>query len=234
MGFRNSCIAVLILLLSFVFVIEAGADTLYLKNGRTMEGIIKSESQDSIDLEVFGGVVRFKRSEVGRVEKTDAQASEAIRQKWEKKRVETYRKAKEEQLRKEFEPKNVEIIQQGGQIVVDCLLNKKANVTLIMDTGASFVVLTSNAAKKLGLSLDNTKEGTLEMILADGSKVSARRVILESVSAQGVEAKNVQAVVLPEASDTANLKDGLLGMSFLKNFNFKVDQKNNKLVLEKI
>lgn len=225
---------ILILLILSIFTGNAGADTLYLKNGRAIEGIIKTEDNDSVDLEVFGGMVRFKKSEIERIERASPEASEAIRRKWEKKRVETITKAKEEQVRREFEPKQVEISQVSGHIFVEVVLNKKVNVSLILDTGASYMVLSSNVAKKLGLNLNDKEVQDVVLILADGRKVSAKRVTLESVTTQGVEAKNVTAAILPEDADDTSLKDGLLGMSFLKNFNFKVDQKNSKLILEKI
>ena len=84
-------------------IIRADADILYLKNGRAMEGIIKAEDQDNIDLEVFGGAVRFRKSEIDRIEKTNQEASDALRKRWEKKRVEIVIRTKEEQIRKEFE-----------------------------------------------------------------------------------------------------------------------------------
>jgi len=50
---------------------------------------------------------------------------------------------------------------------------------------------------------------------------------------QGVEAKGVGAVVLPEGAAFTRGEDGLLGMSFLRKFNFKIDHTTKKLILEK-
>jgi predicted aspartyl protease len=74
----------------------------------------------------------------------------------------------------------------------------------------------------------------VELIMADGRKTEAKMVILESVSVQDSEIKNIEAAVLPEKDSAAVPEDGLLGMSFLKKFNFKIDQKNDKLILEKL
>lgn len=234
-------ILILIFLVSTSFIFNAYADTLHLKNGRTMEGIIKAESQDSVDLEVFGGMVRFRKSEIDRIEKSGEESAQTMRSKWDKKRLDTISKAREEQLRKEeeqlkkeFEPKEVEIGRLGGHVLVEVKINRKTDVSLILDTGASCVLLTSSAAKKVGIDYRDSKGQAVELIMADGRKVKGKQVILESVSTQGVEAKNVVAAILPEDADAANFKDGLLGMSFLKNFNFTVDQKNNRLILERL
>ncbi len=95
------------------------------------------------------------------------------------------------------------------------------------------MVLTHAMAQKIDLDIDERIGKDIEMVLADGRKAKAKYMLLDTVSAQGVEAKNVAAAVLPSDVADAKFKDGLLGMSFLKNFVFKVDQKNNKLVLEK-
>lgn len=225
-----------VLLLILLISVKAQADTIYLKNGRTMEGIIKAQGQDTVDLEVFGGVVRFRKSEITRIEKATPEGEDTIRLKWEKKRMDTEKKAQEEKIRKELEPKQVEIIQKSDHMLVDVVLNKKVNVTLVLDTGASCLLLTNSVAKKLGVDINDKKLQTVELIMADGRKVNGKLVMLESVAAQGVEAQQVAAAVLPEDAGMGmeSFNDGLLGMSFLKNFNFKIDHKNNKLILEKI
>jgi len=70
------------------------------------------------------------------------------------------------------------------------------------------------------------------MQTADGRIIDAKFIILDSVSVEGLEVKNVEAVVLLEES-TMNVGDGLLGMSFLNRFNFQIDTVNKKLILEK-
>ena len=59
-------------------------------------------------------------------------------------------------------------------------------------------------------------------------------VILGSVGVQDSEVENIEAAILPEEDSASIPEDGLLGMSFLKKFNFKIDQKNDKLILEKL
>jgi len=86
--------------------------------------------------------------------------------------------------------------------------------------------------KKLGIDIGKLKNES-KATMADGRQVNARFFILESVKVEGVEAQNVAAIILPQEADIG-YADGLLGMSFLKRFNFKIDQKNKKLILEKL
>jgi clan AA aspartic protease (TIGR02281 family) len=103
-----------------------------------------------------------------------------------------------------------------------------------LDTGASLVVLRKNIAQKLGIDLRNV-QSDLKMQLADGRQVNVKSLVLESIKVQNAEAKNVEAaVILDEETQGSEFYDGLLGMSFLRKFNFKIDQKEKKLILEKL
>jgi len=177
--------------------------------------------------------VRFSKGQIERIERVSSGEAASIRQKWDAKKQKALDKEKEEQLKKELEPKQIDVQQQSGHVVVEVLINKKIKASLILDTGATYMVLTHAMAQKIDLDIDERIGKDIEMVLADGRKAKAKYMLLDTVSAQGVEAKNVAAAVLPSDVADAKFKDGLLGMSFLKNFVFKVDQKNNKLVLEK-
>jgi len=116
--------------------------------------------------------------------------------------------------------------------MVKATLNGKVEVQFHLDTGASIVMLRRSVAEKLGMNLSRVVPD-MQAQIANGSKVNAKRIILESVKVENSEAKNVDAaILLDEAGDIGS--DGLLGMSFLKRFNFKVDQKEKKLILEKL
>jgi predicted aspartyl protease len=68
------------------------------------------------------------------------------------------------------------------------------------------------------------------VILADGSKVKAKPVILKSIKVGDAQLNNVQAAIIEKKGISE--EDGLLGMSFLKNFLVRINTKENKLILE--
>ncbi|MFA6216828.1 MAG: retropepsin-like aspartic protease [Candidatus Omnitrophota bacterium] len=221
----------------FCFILDAHADTVYLKNGRAVEGVIKSEDENRVELEIGFGVVGFNRKEIERIYRATPEETLGIHEHWGRQKEESARRSEARRLQEELLPKHIEIFQgNGGQLVVNALLNKKVQASLILDTGASIVMLSRTIALQLGLDIDSkvvNKNDILQTIVADGRKVEARHFVLESISVQGMEAKDVDVAVISDPAIEANLKDGLLGMSFLKNFSFKIDAANKKLILEK-
>ncbi|MFA5117649.1 MAG: retropepsin-like aspartic protease [Candidatus Omnitrophota bacterium] len=221
----------------FCFIRQASADTIYLKNGRSVEGVIKSENDDRVELEIGFGVVGFNRKEIERIYRSTAEETFDIHEHWGRQKEESARRAEALRLQEESSPKHVEVFQgNGGQLVVKALLNNKVQASLILDTGASLVMLSRSIALQLGLEIDQkavNKNDILETIVADGRKIQARHFVVESISVQGMSARNVDVAVLMDSTMESNLKDGLLGMSFLKNFSFKIDAANKKLILEK-
>ena len=223
---------IIIFLLFFSVTAALSADTLYLKNGRAIEGLIKNEDENRLTLEVCSGAVSFGKSEIKRVEKSTPEEVSAIRHKWEIQKQENQKKWTARWIEEEAAPKKIEFSQDTQNIILPVKLNKKAETRLVLDTGASTVMLRKDIAKKLNINLDNLKPES-KVTLADGRQVNAKLVILESVEVEGVEANDVEAVILSEEGEIG-FGDGLLGMSLLKRFNFKVDQKDKKLILEKL
>ena len=129
----------------------------------------------------------------------------------------------------DFKKHSISYNQKGSAISVEALLNGVVKASFILDTGASIVVISKRIADKLGLELDNESSSTF-VTLADGRKVKANIVLLDSIAIGNLKAKNVQAAVLK--NEEAVSEDGLLGMTFLKNFMIKIDPKNGRLVLE--
>ena len=208
------------------------ADTVYLKNGRNIEGFILEENPESIKMDVGFGKVGLKRSEIENISLSDEKDSGRLRDKWSRQKAVSQEREKEQKIKAEFAPKYVTIIDERGQVVVEALLNKKVKASLFLDTGASLMVIKESVAKQLGLDAAALKED-MKLKFADGRESVAKHAVLSSVSVQGVEAQNVDVAILSADIQDPALKDGLLGMTYLKNFSFKVDQKNKKLILEK-
>lgn len=101
-------------------------------------------------------------------------------------------------------------------IVLPIVFKGKVTITaqMALDTGATYLMVPWKMAKVLGLDPEKSKE-TTSIITASGILI-VPIVTLESVSIASSEAQKVKAVVhdLPPSSYV----DGLLGLSFLKNF----------------
>ncbi|MDP2921805.1 MAG: retropepsin-like aspartic protease [Candidatus Omnitrophota bacterium] len=123
----------------------------------------------------------------------------------------------------------VPLIKRGSSLTTLVLLNRKLKEELVVDTGATDTVISSALAKKLGISV-NKGENVLCQV-ADGRSVCGKQVRIKEVRVGGAKVYNVQAVVL-DSGDMGN-SPGLLGMSFLENFVFKVDTEKQILVLQK-
>lgn len=223
----------LILLVLVIVTATLEADTIYLKNENTLEGIIKREDEDYVLLDIGFGTVGVRKDDIKRIYKSSENESWAIRQKWERQKREMEERERKDRLEKDLQPKEVDISSTLGHTFADVVLNRRVKASLLLDTGASLVVLTSDIGKKLGIDLEDKKDN-IQLITTDGSKVNAKYAILDSISVQGVEAENVEAAILLGEVKEADFKDGLLGMSFLKRFNFKIDHRDKKLILEKL
>ncbi|MDD3904946.1 MAG: retropepsin-like aspartic protease [Candidatus Omnitrophica bacterium] len=231
------------------------ADTIYFTNGGTIEGIVKSENADIIEIDVGFGTITCARNEIGSIERSDPAASRMLTEKWakrreelkaseaafeleRKKRFEEYeRQDREERERAEREAKEEGTIdltrdQETKGILVDAVLNENIKATLVLDTGASIVVLTKRMGEQLGVDLSDPGKGRITLQLAGDHKVDAKLVMLKSVRIKDIEVKGVMAGVLLDDAGVG-LKDGLLGMTFLNRFNLKIDLKNMKMSLEK-
>jgi clan AA aspartic protease (TIGR02281 family) len=90
---------------------------------------------------------------------------------------------------------------------------------LILDTGATFVSITSQFALKAKVE---TEPGNQVIIKTVGGKTLAEIGYANSVRVGKAEAKGVVTAVHREDSPFGNRVDGLLGMSFLSRFNIKL------------
>lgn len=123
----------------------------------------------------------------------------------------------------------VKLVKEGNSLFVNTLLNRKVKAKLLLDTGCTDTQISKEIAKKLRIPID--KGNTVLCKLANGQMVTGRAVTIKEVRVGRVRAYNVRAVVLDQVA--AGKATGLLGMSFLDNFIFKVDSVEGELILEK-
>jgi aspartyl protease family protein len=97
---------------------------------------------------------------------------------------------------------------RGGDFTVQAEINGAA-VTMLVDTGASSVVLTPDAARAANLPLDLLKYDV--PIETASGRTRAAAVVVDQISVGGIVERRVPALV----SAPGELRTSLLGMSFL-------------------
>ena len=123
----------------------------------------------------------------------------------------------------------VKLRRVGNSFLTDSVINRKTHATLMVDTGASNVMLSKRIALKLGYKLTSAKR--VQAKLANGKVVPGRVIILKELRVGGATATNIPAIVLEQESGGSY--DGLLGMSFLSQFVFQIDTVKGELTLQK-
>jgi clan AA aspartic protease (TIGR02281 family) len=116
----------------------------------------------------------------------------------------------------------------GGGYLIAGRVNDAVTVTFVLDTGASDVSIPENVARELERAGKPSESlGTGTYVLADGSKVRKRRVLLRELTVGGQTVSNVAASISASGSPP------LLGQSFLSKFaSWTLDNERNLLVLK--
>jgi clan AA aspartic protease (TIGR02281 family) len=123
---------------------------------------------------------------------------------------------------------SIELHREGGVDHVDVMINGKGPIRMVFDTGAGPTTLSSELATRFGLKSTGR---TVECVVADGSKVTAKEMIIRTISVGRLTVKDVTCVVMPKnKADVAPL----LGQSFLQRFDFKYTQGSGRLILTKV
>ena len=125
------------------------------------------------------------------------------------------------------EPKGitVDLVRRGEVSYTEVLLNESIRQHFMVDTGASFTVISQGAAKELGITIDGN---TPIIPTATASSVIFNPLItLRSIRVGEAEVENVDVLVHNLPGHSA----GLLGNSFLSKFKVVLDPTNGKMTL---
>jgi len=139
--------------------------------------------------------------------------------------------AKQVGMAKDFKEDIASYTRDGDHVIVSASINGRTSAQLMVDTGASIVIITNSVARRLGIDYEKMYN-EIDIVMADGSEAKARPIILDSVKVGDAKVENVQAAVI-ESEDIGGV-EGLLGMSFLSQFVIKFDSINNELILERV
>jgi clan AA aspartic protease (TIGR02281 family) len=112
-------------------------------------------------------------------------------------------------------------------IIVEALLNRQISVPLMLDTGATYTVLTRQTASDLGIT--SLARLPRHSFLTPGGPISSPVTTLKSVRVGMVEAQNVAVAIDAEG----HLPLGLLGMTFMRHFRVTVDQAQGQVKFER-
>lgn len=125
-------------------------------------------------------------------------------------------------------PVMVPLSRKGDHFIVEGVINNKFSVNLLIDTGASISLLSQTVFDEL---VSHTQVKYIDDIVLNtaGGEVSSSIYEVEEFELEGYSVKKLIFAVSPYMNQG---NDGLLGMNFLRLFDFHIDQINNLLRLE--
>jgi clan AA aspartic protease (TIGR02281 family) len=119
----------------------------------------------------------------------------------------------------------VNLLRRHELLLVEVLLNNKVTRNFIVDSGASFTLISRQTANELGLIIDDNTP--IIPVSTVNDVILTPLVTLRSLRVGNAEVENVEALVYTMPSD----KQGLLGNSFLNKFKVVLDSINGKMTL---
>ena len=123
----------------------------------------------------------------------------------------------------------VPIERVGRILVIEATINQRVTGRFLLDTGASFCVVSKEVAAEAGLS--GRKDGPkAKMNTAAGVAVEATLGEARRIDVGSAVARDVQVAVV-ERDPVPGLQ-GIIGLSFLQNFKYSVDSDGGELHLE--
>lgn len=116
-------------------------------------------------------------------------------------------------------------------LMVDALLSqdrRQSSGVFIIDTGATYTSISEEMARQLGLDLEHCE--TVRITTANG-RIDVPKVTIDTLSVNGLEAHNVEATVIQVRHGSSF--NGLLGLSFIKQFVLTIDPQGGQLIFHK-
>jgi len=124
---------------------------------------------------------------------------------------------------------SVQMERHGSVAMVQATLNNRRAAKFVVDTGASYTLISNAVASDLGINLGSNPK-TLPFQTANGL-INAPIANMESISIGGLEIRNI-AIAIHDAVPDPQVA-GLLGLNFLSNFKMDIDTHKGVLHLEK-
>ena len=120
---------------------------------------------------------------------------------------------------------------KGEIVIIQATLNEKSSANFVLDTGASYTMISKATAKELAIDIDVEKKLPTAPFQTANGIIQAPLINLNSVEVGGMTVRDLTAAVHDAFSDSTI--SGLLGLNFLTHFRMDIDIKNGVLHLEK-
>ncbi len=118
-------------------------------------------------------------------------------------------------------------IRNNNQVLVPVRFSYRdttVDAWMLLDTGATSTVISTNLASRLGIKPASTERRLSQV--ADGSVVQAYRTRVDFMSVGAKMKLNAEVSILPSNGPGMGF-DGLLGMNFLGDFPYRLDMKTH-------
>jgi clan AA aspartic protease (TIGR02281 family) len=165
------------------------------------------------------------KSYTGRLDHLSSEERETLRERQRQARkqakVEQKRKQAEQQRQALLRTLETPVIIRGNQVLVPvqvAFARNRADVMLLLDTGASSTVFHRSALERL--NVESEKSGYSQV--AGGGVISTDVVKFQYIKVGPFKVDNVRAMVIDHKLTEACF-DGLLGMDFLRTIDYRID-----------
>ncbi len=125
---------------------------------------------------------------------------------------------------------SVPVIHQGSAVLVRGRVNENVETVFLVDTGATYCVLTKATADRLAVS--SSPASTIVKLNTASGTIEAPLILIDLIQVGGAEVRSVEAVVhdLPGFSSAIG---GLLGLSFLNHFKVEINPGERVMLLSR-
>lgn len=117
-----------------------------------------------------------------------------------------------------------------GIILVDLLLDDGVKARMVLDTGASLVVISEDLARRL--RLDSAADASRIKLQTAGGEIEGRAAVIDRIALGSAVREKVRAVVNYQPQVFKGF-DGLLGASFLDGYKVTIDYQQSKIHLKR-